>query len=75
MTTLQLENNILKFTKGLPSEALLEILDFIQFIRERKLPNSYNDNLKQELTKLDEVEASHVEEEFLNYKTLYPLED
>ena len=33
----QIEKLILKETKGLPLHALTEVLDFIQFIKEKKL--------------------------------------
>lgn len=72
MNTARIEKLIIKNTKGLPTEALLEILDFVQFIRGRK--KSF-DNLNNELSLLNETEISHLEEEFKNYKELYPRED
>jgi len=52
---------------------LMEILDFIQFLRERKL-NKSSDNLTEELTKLSHSQVKHIEKEFINYKQLYPIE-
>ena len=71
MNITQIETQILQNTKGLPASALHEILDFTQFIRVRKLKKSL-DNLTVELTNLNKSEAKHLEEEFKNYKELYP---
>jgi len=70
MTTRQLEKAVLEYSKGLPKEALKEILDFIQFIRQKKSP----DNVTSELTRLDSSQAIHLEEEFKDYRQLYPSE-
>jgi len=71
MNVTQIETQILQNTKGLPASALYEILDFTQFIRVRKLKKSLN-NLSVELANLDKSEAEHLEEEFKNYKKIYP---
>lgn len=72
----QIEKLILKETKGLPLYALNEILDFIQFIKEKRLKKSeeeiFIDNLNLELSLMDQKELSHLEEEFKNYKEIYP---
>ena len=73
MNTARIEKLIIHNTKGLPVEALLEILDFVQFISVRK-KKSFN-NLNYELSLLNKTEISHLEEEFQNYKELYPRED
>ena len=56
----------MKETKGLPPYALTEILDFIQFIKEKKLKKNkddiYKSNLDLELNLLDKKELSHLEE-------------
>ncbi|MBU2461580.1 hypothetical protein KKH65_01745 [bacterium] len=71
MDVTRTETQILQNTKGLPTDALQEILDFVQFIRVRKLKSSLGD-LGMELSSLDRSEAGHLEEEFKNYKELYP---
>ncbi len=71
MNVTQIETQILQNTKGLPADALQEILDFVQFIRVLKLKSSLDD-LSMELSILDKSEAKHLEEEFKNYKVLYP---
>ncbi len=74
----QIEKLILKETKGLPLYALNEVLNFIQFIKEKKLKNKrediFKDNLHFELSLLDKNELSHLEDEFKDYKELYPRE-
>ena len=71
MNVTQIETKILQNTKGLPADALQEILDFVQFIKVRKLKSSLDD-LSMELSILDRSEAEHLEEEFKSYKELYP---
>lgn len=71
MNAAEIETQILQNTKGLPADALQEILHFVQFIRERRLKFSLDD-LSMKLSVLDKSEAKHLEEEFKNYKELYP---
>ena len=74
----QIEKIILKETKGLPPYALNEILDFIQFIKEKKVKKKgvdiFKNSLNQELSLLDKKEMAHLDEEFKDYKELYPHE-
>jgi len=70
MTTRQFEKAALEYTKDLPEEALKEILDFIQFIRQKNSP----DNLTSDLTQLNFSQTQHLEDEFKDYKQLYPSE-
>ena len=72
-----IEKLILKETKGLPPFALNEVLDFILFIKEKKLKkndDTFKSNLEFELSLLDHKEIVHLEEEFQDYKELYPHE-
>ena len=72
-----IEKLILKETKGLPPFALNEVLDFILFIKEKKLKKNddkFKSNLESELSLLDHKEMVHLEEEFKHYKELYPRE-
>jgi len=69
MNVTLVETQILQNIKNLPADALLEILDFVKFIRIRKLKKS-SDNLTTELSNLDKSEAEHLEEEFKNYRTI-----
>lgn len=73
----QIEKIILKETKGLSPYALNEILDFIQFIKEKKIKKGadiFKDSLNLELSLLDKKELTHLEEEFKDYKEIYPRE-
>jgi hypothetical protein len=72
-----IEKLILKETKGLPPFALNEVLDFILFIKEKKLKKknySFSSDLESELSLLDHKEMIHLEEEFKDYKELFPRE-
>jgi hypothetical protein len=70
-----LEEIILQETKGLPTFVLSEILDFIKFIKEKKINSiKTDDSLNKELSSLDKSELYHLEEEFKDYKKEYPYE-
>lgn len=68
-----LEKSLLESARGLPEDDLLEILDFIQFIKYKSSKKTL-DNLSGELSTLDASQAKHLEEEFKDYKNLYPNE-
>ena len=67
-----LEEMIIEETKGLPFEALNEILDFIQFLKTKKLKNlkekTFHNDVNSKLTELDQMSLKHLEDEFVNYK-------
>ena len=72
-----IEKLILEETKGLPPVALNEVLNFILFIKEKKLKkgdDTFKSNLESDLSLLDHKEMVHLEEEFKDYKELYPRE-
>ncbi len=73
MTTVQFEKRLIDCTKDLPVEALQEILDFISFIRSKNR-NEKPDSFNSELSYLNKSQSEHLEEEFTDYKTLYPIE-
>ena len=70
-----LEKQILHETKGLPENALDEVLHFIQFIklkwRDKKTVLS-SDNLSLGLAELDNQEWKHLEGEMKDYKKIFP---
>ena len=80
MATNAYEQLIVERIKGLPSEALSEIADFIYFVRQRVLqPYSFEEErrnalLRVELRQLSRDEGDHLEKEFESYEELYPLE-
>jgi hypothetical protein len=73
MKTENLEQQLLLTTKGLAKEELQEIIDFADFIRQKKMKKA-PDNLSKELSSLDEQEIQHLEDEFTDYKNLFPHE-
>ncbi|MFH1004898.1 MAG: DUF2281 domain-containing protein [Bacteroidota bacterium] len=73
MTTVQFEKIFIEYTRDMPKEMLMEVIDFIRFLREKKL-NKLSNNLTEELTKLSHSQIKHIEKEFTNYKQLYPIE-
>jgi len=80
MTTQVYQELIVEGIKGLPPELLAEITDFIYFIRRRVTePKIYAEELEsillgKELQQLNQDWASHLEEEFMDYDKLYPIE-
>jgi hypothetical protein len=61
---------ILEETKNLPDDLLKEVLDFILFLKTKNRPLTET----QELSSLQQNELTHLENEFENYKLLYPNE-
>lgn len=78
MSKAELEKLILEETKELSIDILIEVLDFIQFMKAKKYKRtgrkSFENKLVKELTDLDNISLAHLEEEFANYKELYPRE-
>lgn len=73
MNTTQLENELLRYTRGLSKETLREVIDFVQFLRQKRLKSSSN-SLTQDLSIMSSEQTAHLEEEFKDYKKLYPSE-
>jgi len=69
---------LLREIQGLPTEALTEVILFIRFLRSKfsgqKKKKYTVDNVSAELRTLSSNEIQHLEEEFVNYKKLYPRE-
>lgn len=78
MTKTSLEKMIVQETKDLSVDALNEILDFIEFIKVKKSKDSgeksYKKNINTKLSELSKMSLMHLEEEFANYKEMYPHE-
>jgi len=75
----QVEKLISDEIRGLSIYSLDEVLDFIRFIRQKEFKKIKkevfnSDNLNSELILMYRKELSHLEEEFQNYKELYPRE-
>jgi hypothetical protein len=73
MNASQIRNLIIQNSKGLPADTLQEVLDFIQFLKWKKL-GAMNDSIQTTLNTLSSSEEQHLDEEFFDYKTLYPKE-
>ncbi len=77
MNKLEMEKTILEESKGLSISALREILDFMRFIKSKRMNEGRMepiDNVKRELSELDKASLTHLEAEFKDYKELYPYE-
>jgi len=75
MTKALLEKMILEETKNLTPEALQEILDFIRFKKLKvSAKESFESEIKRELSNLGELSSIHLEEEFADYKERYTRE-
>jgi hypothetical protein len=79
MNQQEIEQTILKETQGLSSNALQEILHFIQFLkikghREAKNFKEQDQIIRNGLKTLEMDSFAHLEEEFTGYKELYPHE-
>jgi len=70
MTGNNIPEIILQETKHLPDDLLKEVLDFILFLKTK----SHSSTDAQILSSLQQNELSHLEDEFENYKLLYPNE-
>lgn len=73
MSTAQIEQLIAQKTKGLPVDILQEVLDFIEFLRFKNA-GIITDSIQLTLSDADVSELSHLDEEFADYKTIYPRE-
>ncbi len=80
MTAQGYQELIMEGVKGLPTEVLAEIADFVYFIRKRTLqPRMVEDDLRHtmlraELRQFSRDEEAHLEKEFADYEQLYPRE-
>ncbi len=78
MSKTAIRKMIIEETQNLPFETLSEILDFIQFIKSKKLKKlseeTFEEDIKKDLNKLNTVSLLHLENEFADYKEKYPYE-
>ncbi|MBU6157422.1 MAG: hypothetical protein KGP35_00190 [Bacteroidetes bacterium] len=73
MNTAQLEKKLLEHTKNLSKEALREVIDFVRFL-QHKMARQSSDYINIETSSLNKSQIVHLEEEFEDYKKLYPRE-
>ena len=77
MNQQDIEQTILKETRGLSLSALQEILDFIQFIKTKgcgTATDTKDEAILKELKDFEMDSFTHLEKEFANYKERYPSE-
>ncbi|MBF0228746.1 MAG: hypothetical protein HQK63_04030 [Desulfamplus sp.] len=78
--SMELEQTILKETNGLSWNSLQTVLDFIRFLKSRDqnsitCKNDLTDQtIEKELSVLETTSLIHLEEEFADYKKIYPKE-
>jgi hypothetical protein len=59
-------------TADLPAELLQEVLDYVQFLRLKRLPQAAADVLRTELLLGQQHEWQHLEEEFADFEQRFP---
>jgi hypothetical protein len=80
MTEQVYQQLIVQGIRGLPTETLAEIVDFIYFLRKRaQQPDLFAEELRsallgEEVKQLSRNEEAHLEQEFANYEQRYPRE-
>ncbi len=75
--TVEIRDLLFHFLEDLPATQLRQVLDFTLFLREQtltpqKAEERYHLLLSSELLEKTTHEIEHLEEEFANYKMLYP---
>jgi|GEM_PF-3058805 hypothetical protein len=73
MDTTRLEKKLLRYTKELSDESIKELIDFTKQLCENEY-DSKKGHFKTQLNDLSKGQMNHVEEEFADYKTRYPVE-
>ncbi|MBF0412315.1 MAG: hypothetical protein HQK70_06355 [Desulfamplus sp.] len=80
MITANWEDAIIKEANGLSWDSLQQVFDFIKFIKTQENKQSIikqhlvDNNIQEELSLLDATSLTHLEEEFFDYKKMYPKE-
>lgn len=73
MAVTQFQQQILETTKGLPDELMREVIDFIEFLKQKKATYS-NKRISIELSASNSFEEQHLMEEFADYNAEFPKE-
>lgn len=77
---LDLQKTIINGLRDLPESSLLEIAEYVFFVRQKALtPNQFQQQFEEmlmaeDLTLLEKKETAHLEDEFNNYQNRYPKE-
>jgi len=75
MSRVEIQNCLMDESSKLPTSALEEVLNFVQFIQKKFSKRGSSDSISEGLSLLDAHEKAHLEEEFKDYKELYPREE
>jgi len=70
----QVQAQVLKGLNSLSQESLQQVRLFIDFLRLREKIHRAGDDLGYDLALLDEIERTHLEDEFEGYRERYPHE-
>ncbi|WP_373514922.1 DUF2281 domain-containing protein [Persicitalea sp.] len=70
MEKLELKNELNRMVERMPASLVQEILDFAEFLLTKKSLRAMESNIGMRSSSNEQT--AHLEEEFLNYKTLYP---
>lgn len=72
MEKLELKKELNRMVEQMPESLVREILDFAEFLLKKENHGSLKSDPK--IRSLSEHETAHLEQEFFNYKLLYPKE-
>lgn len=70
MVKLELKKQLNQMVEQMPESLVREIVDFAGFLLAKEVDGC--ENIHAETRKASRNEMRHLEEEFLNYKTLFP---
>ena len=66
MAVTQYQQQIIETTKGLPDELMREVIDFIEYLKQKRVTYS-NKLISIDLSATNSFEEQHLMEEFANY--------
>jgi len=69
-----LEKDLLRYAGLLPRKALKELVAFAKLLSIQSSTKGKENSIRYELNQLDAKETMHLEEEFEDYRKLYPHE-
>ncbi len=69
---MNVREKLLKETEDLPDAFLKEVLEFVRLLRTGK--SRFETDVEAALSRLGEDTATHLEDEFKDYRKVYPIE-
>lgn len=69
-----LEKELMRYAGLLPRKGQKELVAFAKWLSAQNISKGKESNISYELYRLDVQEAAHLEEEFVDYRKLYPHE-